>query len=352
MTRLDMHGFARRLQPLLLKAYLWSILMHCSLIGSVELLHHYGITDQGILSTLTRPETPDLVLEEPLKELEIKLEKEPEPTHFFDADPSLASEEKPENTPYYAVIDALAGNPDTSMDLDRPKLEGSQERVLKTSDTSPSEQMVLPEPEISPLQPSPEEILESPPAEMEMTAEEPVLSTEEALALEPVEAEEEQPADLALPLQPSVAPAPPKAQGRPLTLAEAKQRKGILIGESIQQEGGVKRFRLESSPDLLGTPFGAYDAAIIQAIQQRWFRLLGDLPSARNASGKVVMKFDLMSDGRVQELEVEEDTVGIIQSLLCQRAISDPAPYGPWPRDMRRMVGEDHRNIRFTFYYN
>ena len=108
----------------------------------------------------------------------------------------------------------------------------------------------------------------------------------------------------------------------------------------------------ESSPDLLATPFGAYDAAIIQAIQQRWFGLLEGLPSVRNASGKVTVKFQLMSNGKIMEMSVEEDTVGVIQSLLCQRAISDPAPYGKWPSDMRRLVGADYRQIRFSFYYN
>ena len=81
----------------------------------------------------------------------------------------------------------------------------------------------------------------------------------------------------------------------------------MLIGESMQQDGGVKKFRIESSPDLLATPFGAYDAAVIQAIQQRWFGLLEGLPSARNASGKVVVTFHLMSTGEVRDVEFRVD---------------------------------------------
>jgi len=114
----------------------------------------------------------------------------------------------------------------------------------------------------------------------------------------------------------------------------------------------MKRFRLEASPDLLATPFGAYDAAIIQAIQLRWFSLLEGMPSARSAKGKVLLRFDLMADGNIGNMTVVEDTVGVIQSLICQRAITDPAPYGKWPPDMRRMIGEDRRRIRFTFYYH
>ena len=69
----------------------------------------------------------------------------------------------------------------------------------------------------------------------------------------------------------------------------------------------MDRFRMEASPDLMSTPFGAYDAAIIQAIQQRWFVLLDGTPSARSASGKVLLNFDLMADGSIANMSVVED---------------------------------------------
>ena len=56
--------------------------------------------------------------------------------------------------------------------------------------------------------------------------------------------------------------------------------------------------------------------------------------------------------GSIINMSVVEDTVGAIQALICQRAVLDPQPYGKWPSDMRRMIGEDRRKIRFTFYYN
>jgi len=31
--------------------------------------------------------------------------------------------------------------------------------------------------------------------------------------------------------------------------------------------------------------------------------------------------------------------------------VLDPAPYGVWPSDMRRMVGANFRDVTFTFYY-
>ena len=43
--------------------------------------------------------------------------------------------------------------------------------------------------------------------------------------------------------------------------------------------------------------------------------------------------------------------VGDVLSIVCQKAIMDPAPFGPWPRQMRIELG-DNRDVRFTFHYN
>jgi hypothetical protein len=46
-----------------------------------------------------------------------------------------------------------------------------------------------------------------------------------------------------------------------------------------------------------------------------------------------------------------ENTVGEVLSLICQKAVLDPAPFERWSSDMRRMFGET-RKIQFAFYYN
>ena len=50
-------------------------------------------------------------------------------------------------------------------------------------------------------------------------------------------------------------------------------------------------------------------------------------------------------------MKLVESGVGEIYSTLCELAISKPAPFEKWPSDMRRMVGENFRDVRFTFYY-
>ena len=80
--------------------------------------------------------------------------------------------------------------------------------------------------------------------------------------------------------------------------------------------------------------------------------MLDERRYANDRTGKVVLKFRLHYDGRVTDLGVTEHTVDELLSLLCQKAVLDPAPFARWPSDMRRMNGEDFRDVQFTFYYN
>jgi hypothetical protein len=141
---------------------------------------------------------------------------------------------------------------------------------------------------------------------------------------------------------------------RPRTIKEAlmRQHRTQLAGEKMKQEGGVRR-RLEmSSLDAKATPFGSYDAALIEAIQSRWFDLLDQISYNNYRTGRVVVQFRLNYDGRITDLRIAESTVGEILALLCEKAIREPAPYEKWPQEMRQMADKDYRDISFSFYYN
>jgi hypothetical protein len=118
----------------------------------------------------------------------------------------------------------------------------------------------------------------------------------------------------------------------------------------MKQEGGVKRSG-SVSLDVKGTPFGAYDAAIVAAVQQRWYDLLDERKYASDGTGKVVLEFRLNHDGKISNMKTTESDVNDLLNLLCQRAVLDPSPYARWPDDMRRLVGGNFREVRFTFYY-
>ena len=99
------------------------------------------------------------------------------------------------------------------------------------------------------------------------------------------------------------------------------------------------------------SPFGDYDAAFISAVERSWHLLLDEHQGTRRP-GKVVVDFKLTSDGRITEMKIVETDVGDIQSMLCQSAILNPAPYPRWPAQMRQTIPGNTREIRFTFYYN
>ncbi len=119
----------------------------------------------------------------------------------------------------------------------------------------------------------------------------------------------------------------------------------------MQQEGGVRHRHEMASLDTKATPFGAYDAALIDAIAQRWYSLLDAQNYASDSRGKVVLQFGLHYDGRVTDMNVAENSAGEVLGLICQKAVLDNAPFAAWPSDMRRTLG-DIRHIQFTFYYN
>jgi outer membrane biosynthesis protein TonB len=141
-------------------------------------------------------------------------------------------------------------------------------------------------------------------------------------------------------------------QPRPRTVSKAlAQQAHRLPGQQMKQEGGTHRPALVSSLDVKATPFGAYDAAFIEAVTQRWYDLLDSRQFAMDRNGKVTLRFHLNYDGSIADMKVLGNTVGDVLGYVCQKAVTDPAPFAPWPADMRRIIGENYREITFTFYY-
>jgi membrane protein involved in colicin uptake len=124
-----------------------------------------------------------------------------------------------------------------------------------------------------------------------------------------------------------------------------------MPGQQMKQEGGMHRQALVPSLDVKATPFGAYDAALVSAVTQRWYDLLDSQQFAMDRNGKVTLQFHLNYDGTVTDMKVAQNTVGDLLGYVCEKAVSDPAPFAKWPSDMRQMVGENYREITFTFYY-
>ena len=252
------------------------------------------------------------------------------PMIFVDVEQSEAT--PPKKTIYYSDRNSHAANPDEDKNSNQPKLNGKQKDIPKTEDTP---RQTKPQPAPSPqqqLRPSPE-----------------TQPTEAATQTSPMnQGDDQKLTQLADKTTPEQKPSPPQQQ-RPRTLKEALAQQH-MPGVQMQQDGGAHR-RKTALFDVQATPFGEYDRALIDAVQNQWYSMLDSQRFAEDRTGRVTVSFKLNSDGTVQDVKILENGVGDVLSYVCQAAIEQSAPFGKWPDDMRREIGANFREITFTFDY-
>jgi|KBSMisStaDraftv2_1062788.scaffolds.fasta_scaffold180677_2 hypothetical protein len=270
-----------------------------------------------------------------LTELLQKTQPQPEerqievPLVFVEVTPEQATTEEPKKTPFYSNKNSVAANPDPK-DADVPKIDGKQTDMVKTED--------VPRQKVFPLSPTP------PPVEIDK---EPLPELKPKATYTPGEIALAKPEDRERKNDGQ------SDQVRPRTLKEARAllpAGSQLPGPKMKQDGGV-RHQGKVRLDVQGSPFGDYDARLIYAVQKCWDDLLESRQFAGEQTGKVTLHFRLNSDGTISQLDETQSTVDSVLSLLCRMAIEHPAPYEPWPSEMRHKIGENYRELKFTFYY-
>ena len=239
---------------------------------------------------------------------------------FVDVSALQAVTEVPKDTKFYSDKNSVAANPEVNLDANAPKLDGKQEQVPKTEDAARDKFPLAPDPP----KPKPETEAET------------------------------QPKPKLAPGTMTIAKAELKPQtekSRPRTIKEALLQRNQMPGPKAKLDAGAQQ-RPNASYDVKATGFGAYDRAFIDAVSSRWYDRLENMSYDGYRSGYVKLEFNLNYDGTITGMKVLETTVTGTLTLLCQMAVSDPAPYERWPREMRLMIGSDSRRITFTFYYN
>jgi hypothetical protein len=227
--------------------------------------------------------------------------------------------EAPPNAKYYSSQNSRAAD-QTKGDKDIPQLNGKQTEVAKTEN--------VPRPDFNKLQPAH-------PAQPQPSS--PAIRPGDLTLGKPENSQQQE-------------------QPRPRTVSKAlAQQAHRLPGQQMKQEGGVQRHLEISSLDAKATTYGVYDAALIDAVSQSWYHLLDQTRYASDTQGKVVIQFNLHSDGSVTDLKIAGDTAdgvpGGIWAMICQAAIENAAPFARWPGDMLHEIGSNFREVRFTFYY-
>ncbi|MDI9402066.1 MAG: hypothetical protein ACOX2U_07150 [Limisphaerales bacterium] len=301
----------------LVQSFILSLILHCTIVIGWEIAYQVGVVGSR----------PSRILKEALLQTENKAafeqftQEQEIPLMFIEVIAENEDIEPPPNAKYYSSASTRASNPDPVLvSKEEPRIHGVEQEMVRTLEKARSE-----------------------PEEMIPIQEDSGTSLHEELEPEPTT----KPLFAARPSDLGIGNAQEKP--RPRTLQEV--RKNIsLIGTPTEQKGGVHRHSLVPQMDVRGTPFGNYDAAFIAAVQKRWYDLI-DAASIVTAAGKVVVVFKLYQDGRIGDVEEISSTVNSLQGLLCQKAITDPAPYSPWPSELRRAVQGEVREVKFTFYY-
>ena len=223
--------------------------------------------------------------------------------------------EAPKSTKYYSSQNSRAADP-TKGNKDVPQLNGKQTEVVKTEN--------VPRPDFNKLQPA------TPAPQQKL---QPAIQPGDLTLGKPENSQQQE-------------------QQRPRTVKQAlAQQSQRLPGQQMKQEGGARHHALVPSLDVRSLPFGEYDAAIFEAIQQYWNNELDSQKFAQDRSGRVTIQFHLNYDGTVTDVQILNNTVGVLLGSVCQNAIEVPAPFARWPSDMRREIGENYRQITVTFIY-
>ena len=315
-----------------------SVAAHLACYGGYRAAKYFGWWNgHGLMPSWFKPVAT--LIEEAKKLQAQKPPQQPsEQLIFVEVDPAAAVPEPPKETKNYAAHNSLAANPEPQLDTSTPKIDGKQTHVPKAEDVAAAKPF--------PLQPTPPK-----PTSTE--------STEDA---KPKPKGGPAPGDLAM-----VKPAPKPGEGktesdtgdaqaathkRPRRLEDVAPTQTAMIGQKMKQDGSVRRTRLSPSFDARGSTFGEYDAAFIRAVSDYWHGLVDERNYARDKVGHVVLDFKLNFNGTISEVKVIETTVDMTLEIPCRRAIADPAPFLPWPSEMRRIIGADFREVRFTFYYD
>ena len=313
-NRVESLRFNRREIRRLVLVLVLSLLAHLLGWGGYEIARKLGVThwltQVAWLQPKAKPVNPENKTEPPLE--------------FVTVD--QPSTEPPKDTKFYSNNNSRAANPDADRLNDVPKIIGTQTDVPKT-------ETVL-KPDFNQLHPTP-----APPASVKPEPAQPAPTVT--------------PGDLTLGKPEMEPPKPDQTPPRPRTInqALAQQQPHHSPGIAMRQSGGVPNVKLSASFDVKATPFGQYDAEFVDAVSYRWYALLNSQQFALDRTGKVTLRFHLNYDGTITDMTVLQNTVGELLGYVCQKAITDPAPYKPWPEDMRRLVGKNYREITFTFYY-
>ncbi len=331
-------------EKLILRALIASVLLHL-LIASIW---REGKA-QGWWRNLTMPRWMQLMSNAMMPIAPKKLAQElPSPTQltFVEVDPALAVPTPPKKPLFQGAKSTQAANREIKVPSEQPNIDGLQEKYLKTTENAkPKPVGATPTPPPAPAVP-PAPLV--PQTTSQQNAPKQSYTPGDLAMARPSDKAQDGKADSEPANQAQPQPQPPPAYQKPRTIEEARARSGNP-GRLTRQLGGVSKVKSDASLDVVGTPLGDYIARMVEIVQRRWDQLLQN--RTPDITGKVVLHFRLLPDGSVRDMKMVENEVGPLLEATCELAVTQPAPYEKWTREMRLGLPTDSYEITFTFYY-
>lgn len=334
-------GELRSTEKLVLRALIVSLLLHFFIFGAWKLGQA-----QGWWQALTMPRWLQRLTQIAMPAMPKKIAVTPPPTPlmFVEVDPAAAVTE-PLKPQYEGAHSTAAANPEITRPSPAPDFRGRQDKELKTTDPGHHNKVAAaPSPAPKPL-PAPEQ-----PRPVQAAPKKSYTPGNLAMAQPSEKRNEKDGTAQSTSDQPQLQPQPQPlpVHHRPRTLEEAREMAGIP-GEKLRAPGGVNHIDAQSALAVKGTMTGAYFDAFVTRVKVHWDQLLRDDPI--NANGKVVLNFKLRSNGEIIGMKMVSNEVTDLLGTLCEQAVLDPAPYDPWPQEMRLENPTDAIELQFTFYY-
>src|SRR6266481_756912 len=143
------------------RALALSLALHLLLFGTLELSRYLKLHLPDWLKTVL-----DISRQVSMEKKTAPADQEPPTLTFVEVDPSQAMPEPPKDTKNYSAFNSLAANPDVSIDSEKPKIDGTQDKVPKVEDAlrpTPPQPLTPLEPEPQPPKPVVEAKPEPPP---------------------------------------------------------------------------------------------------------------------------------------------------------------------------------------------
>jgi hypothetical protein len=142
------------------------------------------------------------------------------------------------------------------------------------------------------------------------------------------------------------------SNGRPSVRALPRTRPRLspeLLHGPLMATAGSAARRGTLAIDSTFSEFGEYQQQFYAAIQSGWYQEI-DFFQPIDTAARVQIRFTLLANGSIKELETLYSSAGEIATIICENAISKRSPFRKWTQQMIQVFGNE-KSMQLVFHY-